>query len=175
MSGSVRPDLGTSPGDRLPIDQHIEPLFAYAYRLTGSFDLAEELTQQTFLVAHQHVHQLRDPANLRAWLMRILRNTFLKNRRRPQPIPASQVDLAVDQVACDDEREVAYDEEMLRAALSRLPDEFRVVVLMFYFEELSYREMALELDVPVGTVMSRLSRAKGHLRRMLLTPEKLTS
>jgi RNA polymerase sigma-70 factor (ECF subfamily) len=61
------------------------------------------------------------------------------------------------------------DRERLTAAVADLPDEFRVVVLMFYFEELSYQEIAGELEIPIGTVMSRLSRGKGHLRRKLET------
>ena len=59
------------------------------------------------------------------------------------------------------------DQEELGKALAELPDEFRLVVLMFYFEDLSYKEIAEQLELPIGTVMSRLSRAKGHLRRRL--------
>jgi RNA polymerase sigma-70 factor (ECF subfamily) len=61
----------------------------------------------------------------------------------------------------------AIDQQGLAEALAELPDEFRVVVLMFYFEDLSYKEIAEQLELPIGTVMSRLSRAKGHLRRRL--------
>ena len=69
MKGSERLEPGPSPvnsppGNLIPVEQHLDRLFAYAYRLTGSHDLAEELTQQTFLVAQQRVHQLRDPAKL---------------------------------------------------------------------------------------------------------------
>ena len=64
----------------------------------------------------------------------------------------------------------SIDREELAAALDELPDEFRLVLLMFYFEDLSYQKIAEQLDIPIGTVMSRLSRAKEHLRRRL-TPE----
>ena len=63
------------------------------------------------------------------------------------------------------------DQERLTAALHELPDEFRLVLLMFYFEDLSYQEMAEQLEIPIGTVMSRLSRAKGHLKARLVDAE----
>jgi RNA polymerase sigma-70 factor (ECF subfamily) len=175
MNGNEHPVAGPSPQPRLPVDQHLDQLFAYAYRLTGSLDLAEDLTQQTFLVAQQRIHQLRDPDRLAAWLMRILRNAFLKYRRGMKPLAARPLELDEEQLVCEHRSQAVYDEELLHAALQRLPEEFRIVVLMFYFEALSYREIAEELALPVGTVMSRLSRAKGHLRRMLMTPERLTS
>jgi RNA polymerase sigma-70 factor (ECF subfamily) len=175
MKRSERPDGGPPPAPALPVEEHLDRLFAYAYRLTGSVDAAEDLTQQTFLVAQQQMLQLREPEKLAGWLLKILRNAFLKTRRQPQPLVASQMELDVAELACGEARESEIDEERLRAALERLPEEFRVVVLMFYFEELSYREIADELALPVGTVMSRLSRAKRHLRGMLMTPEKLTS
>jgi RNA polymerase sigma-70 factor (ECF subfamily) len=175
MNGSEQPVNGPSPVPRLPVEEHLDRLFAYAYRLTGSQDLAEDLTQQTFLVAQQRIHQLRDPDRLAAWLMKILRNAYLKYRRGLKPLAARPLELAADQLVCEQTPHAIYDEELLHAALQRLPEEFRVVVLMFYFEGLSYCEIAKELALPEGTVMSRLSRAKGHLRRMLFTPERLTS
>jgi RNA polymerase sigma-70 factor (ECF subfamily) len=175
MNASDRPDSPCQHATALPIEDHVDRLFAYAYRLAGSVEAAEDLTQQTFLIAHQRQGQLREPEKLGSWLLKILRNAFLKSRRRPTPLVASQVEFDVAEIASGEARDVEIDEEQLQAALARLPEEFRVVVLMFYFEELSYREIAEELTLPVGTVMSRLSRAKGHLRHILLTPEKLTS
>jgi RNA polymerase sigma-70 factor (ECF subfamily) len=175
MNQSDCPDNGSPSVPALPVEEHVDRLFAYAYRLTGSVEAAEDLTQQTFLVAHQRLSQLREPDKLGSWLLKILRNAFLKTRRQPSPVVASQLELDVADVAGGEVRETEFDEELLRGALERLPEEFRVVVLMFYFEELSYRDIAQELALPVGTVMSRLSRAKGHLRHMLMTPEKLTS
>jgi RNA polymerase sigma-70 factor (ECF subfamily) len=174
MNGCDRPVTGSLPDCRLPVDQHLETLFAFAYRLTGSLDLAEDLTQQTFLIAQQRIDQLRDPSRLKAWLLKIMRNAFLKQLRRPR-FPVRDAFVDVDQLGGDEARELAYDEELLHAALQRLPEEFRVVVLMFYFEDLSYREIAEELALPIGTVMSRLSRAKSHLRGMLPLPAKLSS
>ena len=68
-----------------------------------------------------------------------------------------------------------FDPERLQNALDQLPSRFKVVVLMFYFEECSYREIAEQLELPIGTVMSRLSRAKGHLRDAVLAAEQAAS
>ncbi len=150
------------------VDEHMALLFAYAYRLTGSVDEAEELTQQTFLVAQQKIGQLREPGKVQAWLLKVLRNGYLKNRRKRRPMAATEaeidVNLFMEPVSADSE----WDTERLQQALDELPEEFRAVVLMFFFEQLSYREIAEQLELPMGTVMSRLSRAKDHLRGKLL-------
>ena len=149
-----------------------EPVYRYAYRLAGSAHDAEDLTQQTFLIAHQRLEQLRDPAKALAWLRTIARSCFLKSLRKWSP--AAEADLDVDlndwspqHVFREGSRDEPFDGERLQAALTELPDEFRLVVVMFYFDQLSYKEIAEQLDLPQGTVMSRLSRAKATLRRKL--------
>jgi RNA polymerase sigma-70 factor, ECF subfamily len=149
---------------------HHVAVYRYARRLVGCSCEAEDLTQQTFLIAQEKLDQLRDATRTAAWLLAIARNCFLKSRRRQQPATAEALGLEIDHVpdcppASDD-----IDREALASALAQLPDDFRVVLLMFYFEELSYQEIAAQLDLPLGTVMSRLSRAKGHLRAKLAPP-----
>lgn len=155
--------------------EHLDRLYAYAYRLTGAHDRAEDLTQQTFLVAQQRLDQLRDPDRGDSWLLSILRNLFLKNCRRRLPVPASQLQLEVDDLHASPSSESEFDDERIQQVLNRLADEYRVVVLMYYFEGLSYREVSAELKLPCGTVMSRLARAKTQLRRMLGTRERAVS
>ena len=149
---------------------HHAPLYRYAYRLCGCQAEAEDLTQQTFLVAQQKLHQLREADRAAAWLFAVLRSCFLKSLRKQRPSGGQAFDIEVEDlaVAAPDVDEI--DREQLAAALAELPDEFRLVVLMFYFEELSYQEIAQQLNIPIGTVMSRLSRAKGHLRKRLSPP-----
>lgn len=153
------------------IETHVDRVFAYALRLAGQHELAEDLTQQTFLLAQQHLHQLRDPDCVGRWLLRIVRNTFLKDCRKRLPVAASQMDLRIDEIHQAEVSSGCGDEEQVQLALSQLPEPFRTVVLMFYFEELSYREIAKELRLPMGTVMSRLSRAKRLLRESLTVLE----
>jgi RNA polymerase sigma-70 factor (ECF subfamily) len=145
---------------------HSDAMYRYASRLTGQSADAEDLTQQAFLLAQQKLHQLREDDRAAAWLFAIVRSCFLKAcRKRQQLAPAAEWNL--DEIA-DESPEIDHvDQEKLSKALAELPDEFRVVVLMFYFEDLSYKEIAEQLELPIGTVMSRLSRAKSHLRRRL--------
>jgi RNA polymerase sigma-70 factor (ECF subfamily) len=146
---------------------HHAALYRYAYRLCGCATEADDLTQQAFLVAQQRLHQLRDAERAGAWLYAVLRSCFLKSLRRQRPANAATLHLEVEEFAGPLPAAEEIDRERLAAALADLTEEFRLVVLMFYFEDLSYQEIAEQLEIPIGTVMSRLSRAKGHLRRLL--------
>jgi RNA polymerase sigma-70 factor (ECF subfamily) len=148
---------------------HQAELYRYAYRLSGSQADAEDLTQQTFLVARAKLGQVRQQDCRRAWLFAVLRNAWLKSRRRPGPTLGA-ADL-LDQLPSPEVADDPLDRERLQAALNELPDEFKLVLLMFYFEACTYQEIAQRLEIPQGTVMSRLSRAKGHLRAKLLRAE----
>jgi RNA polymerase sigma-70 factor (ECF subfamily) len=146
-------------------DQY-QTLYRYAFRLTGAVAEAEDLTQQTFLTAQQKWDQLRDPDKVRGWLFAILRRCYLKGRRKPVPVPWTNLD--ADRFdPPQDIPEDAIDSERIQEAINQLPDEFKLPVVMFYFEQCSYREIAAQLQIPLGTVMSRLSRGKAHLRRRL--------
>jgi RNA polymerase sigma-70 factor, ECF subfamily len=152
------------------IAAHHATVFRYARRLAGCPVEAEDLTQQTFLIAQQKLGQVRDQARAGGWLLAIARNCFLKSRRRQRPATAEAIGLTIDDVPNPTPSGESIDQEALHKALAELADEFRIVLLMFYFEELSYQEIAAQLELPVGTVMSRLSRAKGHLRARLAPP-----
>ncbi len=165
---------GTPAVAALVAEYHAQ-LYRYAYRLTGSVCDAEDLTQQTFLAAHRSLNQLRSEENCRGWLFSILRSYYLKLNRRRRPISAGNLDLDLDTVPDELPAELMIDQERLQTALDTLPDEFKLVLLMFYFEESSYREIADRLELPLGTVMSRLSRAKRHLRSKLEPAAKLES
>ncbi|MEQ8787323.1 MAG: sigma-70 family RNA polymerase sigma factor [Pirellulaceae bacterium] len=150
------------------IHEHHVPLYRYAFRLCGNVADAEDLVQQTFVVAQEKLHQLRQAESVRSWLFAVLRNSFLKSRRRPRPVSAEGLALDIDSLPEDVSRDDDIDRERLQQVLDGLPDEYRLVLVMFYFEECSYREIAEKLEVPLGTVMSRLSRAKQRMRCGLL-------
>ncbi len=150
--------------------KHHRELYRYAFRLAGCEAEAEDLTQQTFLVAHERLWQVREPEKVRAWLYRVLRSCYLHRQRRRRPVAAADLEFDVDTIP-QDEDSLDFDSERLQAALNELPDEFKIVILLFYFDECSYKEIAAELNIPLGTVMSRLARAKGHLRTRLLQAE----
>ena len=158
--------------DRLDIErlvvEHHQGVYGYAFRLTGRQVDAEDLTQQTFLIAKEKLGQVREMSKVRSWLFAVARSCFLKSRRKRVPWPATSVQLDLDRLPERLPPREDIDTERLQTALDELPAEFRLVLVMFYFEDCSYKEIAAKLDVPIGTVMSRLSRAKRHLRGRLL-------
>jgi RNA polymerase sigma-70 factor, ECF subfamily len=150
---------------------HHAAVYRYACRLCGCPTEAEDLTQQTFLIAQRKLHQLREAERACAWLLAVVRSCFLKSLRKARPLLIENVELVIDEESAKTPVFDEIDREQLTAALAELPDEFRIVTLMFYFEELSYQEIAKELEIPIGTVMSRLSRAKRNLRKRLTPTE----
>lgn len=151
------------------IGQHYELLYRVSFRLTGSVADAEDLTQQTFLTAQQKLHQLRELESAKSWLLTILRHHFFRNRSRTARQSVSLDSLPEPTGAIDEPTD--FDSEALQLALNELPEEFRFPLVLYYFQELSYHEIAAQLDIPLGTVMSRLSRGKQHLRRRLMSDE----
>lgn len=149
------------------VAEHHRGVFGYAFRLTGSVHDAEDLCQQVFLTAQRKLGQLRNADSVRSWLFAILRGCFWKSCRKRRPVLAGSLDLNMDSIPDQLAPDAEIDREQLQQVLSQLPDRYRLVLAMFYFEDLSYREIAEQLDLPIGTVMSRLARAKSQLRGML--------
>ena len=156
---------------RTLVAEHHLAVYRYAFRLAGSAPDAEDLTQQVFLIAQQRLGQLRRPEYARSWLFAVLRSCFFKMWQRPQPAAATSVGLNLDALPAEPEEIDEIEPARLQEAIGGLSAEFRVVLAMFYFEDCSYREIAEQLDVPIGTVMSRLARAKRQLRSMLFEAE----
>ncbi|MFM7072772.1 MAG: RNA polymerase sigma factor [Planctomycetota bacterium] len=145
---------------------HFVGVYRYAYRLSGQHATAEDLTQQTFTTALRFGGDVRSAEAIRSWLLRVCRRLFIRSLSRERQI----VDGLETSSLPAKESHTVWDVDVrdsLQAAIAALPEDFRVVVLMFYFEDISYREIADELGVPIGTVMSRLSRAKAQLRSVL--------
>jgi RNA polymerase sigma-70 factor (ECF subfamily) len=153
------------------VDEHYQSLYCYAFRLSGSAADAEDLTQESFCKAQENLSQLRDAGKIKAWLFRILRNTYLQNLRDDAKRPLvnlESVKNVPDHVAQDS---AGIDPEQMQQALADLPEGFRTPVILYYQKDFSYRQIAEHMDIPLGTVMSRLSRAKTYLRDRLLQPE----
>jgi len=151
------------------VDEHYEALYRYAYRLSGTTADAEDLVQEAFCRAQEKLGQLRELERAKAWLFSILRNTYLHRLRlgqRSRTVPLNDL----GDVAEPPENLPEIEPQKLQEALSELPEIFRTPVIMFYFEEFSYRDIAEQMEVPLGTVMSRLARAKSYLRSRLFPP-----
>lgn len=163
-SGSFQPTVAAL------VQAYYQAVYRFALRLSRSSTEAEDLTQQTFLIACGKIGDLRESGRARSWLFTIVRNLYLKTRRSRE-LENAPLEVGFEP-AVDWNWEVPFDSERLGQALDELPEAFRIPVLMYYFEDLSYKEIAAALEVPVGTVMSRLARGKEHLRNALGSPEQ---
>jgi RNA polymerase sigma-70 factor (ECF subfamily) len=151
------------------VDEHYEALYRYAYRLCGTAADAEDLVQEAFCRAQEKLDQLREPERAKAWLFSILRNGYLHRLRvsqHPRLVPLNDI----ADFAEPPENLPEVEPLKLQEALNELPELFRTPVIMFYFEDFSYRDIAEQMEVPLGTVMSRLARAKAYLRARLFPP-----
>jgi RNA polymerase sigma-70 factor (ECF subfamily) len=153
------------------VDDHYVALYRYAFRLTGSAADADDLTQEAFCKAQSHFSQLRDPGRAKAWLFSILRNLYLHRVRTDQQHRCVALGDVADVAEPPPEPLPEIDPVRLQLALNELPEAFRTPLILFYFEDFSYRDIAEQMDLPLGTVMSRLARAKAYLRVRLLKPD----
>jgi RNA polymerase sigma-70 factor, ECF subfamily len=148
-----------------------ERLYNFAHWLTQNREEAEDLVQETYVKALKGFSSFQPGTNFRAWIYRILRNTFFTSRTGLKATATVPLDLESDQDVLPTVRDTPEnvllqrsDQELVREALGRLVVPHREVLLLCEFEEMSYQEISATLAVPIGTVMSRLSRARRALR-----------
>jgi RNA polymerase sigma-70 factor (ECF subfamily) len=152
-----------------------DSLYNFAHWLTGNRVDAEDLVQETYAKALKGFKSFQDGTNLRAWMFRILRNTFLTSRtglmaRNTLSFEEESEEAEVRSAQVVTPESVLLrneNQQMVLDALAAVPVHYREIILLCEVEELSYREIAEVLSLPIGTVMSRLSRARNSLRQML--------
>jgi RNA polymerase sigma-70 factor (ECF subfamily) len=156
--------------------ENINGLYSYALILTRNHAEAEDLVQETYLRAIQAMGRLRAGSNMKGWLFTILRNVWfnqLRKWRNGPPMIGIEVGDGVADSIADSSKDShslyvsKVEAEQVRAAIQELPLDFREIILLREYDELSYQEIANILDCPVGTVMSRLGRARAKLRTLL--------
>jgi RNA polymerase sigma-70 factor (ECF subfamily) len=155
------------------VDQQYSPLFRFALSLAKSQADAADLTQQTFFLwASKGHHQLRDRSKAKSWLFTTLYREFLGQRRHEVRFLKIELDEAREEEMSILPDVNAFDSATVLQALHEVEEPFRAPLTLFYLEQFSYQEIADTLEVPSGTVMSRLSRGKALLRQRLLSKEE---
>ena len=151
------------------VGEHYEALFRFAMSLTRVESDAQDLTQQTFCVWAAKGHQLRDVSKVKTWLFTTLHRAFLGARRRETRFPHQDLEEVVEQsLAVSPDPAHPADCSQALAALARVDEVYQAAVALFYLEDCSYKEIAAILEVPVGTVKSRIARGIGQLREILV-------
>src|SRR5580704_914893 len=158
--------------------EHIDGLYSYAVALSRNRVDAEDLVQETYVRAIRAVGRLRKESNIKSWMFTILRNIWRNQLRQPRvavQMSGTDIDQLLPELQTPATKDphsllvTSWDQQQVRHAISQLPLESREIILLREFEDLSYQEIAGVLNCPIGTVMSRLGRARSKLR-VLLSP-----
>ncbi|PIR01364.1 MAG: hypothetical protein COV66_01855 [Nitrospinae bacterium CG11_big_fil_rev_8_21_14_0_20_45_15] len=147
---------------------HFELIFKSACRLTGNSLEAEDFAQETFYIGIKNFYQLKEHSKCKSWLFSILRNLFLKEIERKRNRIEVDFDAVCERLhdSSSIEKDLIKSElkRMIKDGLAKLDERLRLPLQMFYFEDKSYKEISEDMQIPIGTVMSRIARAKIHLR-----------
>jgi len=161
---------------------HFKALIRYAYRLTGNLEEAEDLTQEVLLKAFRFINQFKKGTNSKAWIFKIMTNTFInkyrKTKRNLKTIEFDKVSPFISKVTTSSDRVNFFEnpekiimkeimDEQISKALNNLPPSYKAVLLLAELGEFSYKEIADILGCPLGTIRSRLSRARDYMYNSL--------
>jgi RNA polymerase sigma factor (sigma-70 family) len=159
---------------------HIDSMYNFAFRLTNDEDDANDLVQDTYLKAYRFINSFQEGTNAKAWLFRILKNSFINDYRKKSKEP-SKVDYQEVEAVYNSNEDAEFEStsdlrieavqdligDEVAMALNGLPVDFRTVIILCDIEGFTYEEMAKILDIPIGTVRSRLHRARNLLKEKL--------
>jgi RNA polymerase sigma-70 factor (ECF subfamily) len=151
------------------VDAHYQALYRFALSLTRDADRAGDLVQETFCIWAEKNGQLRDRTKAKTWLFTTLHREFLAQARRSSRYSDEPVEDAAERIpaAAGDDPERQLDGQRAMELLGALDETFRAPLVLFYLQQHSYKEIAEILEIPIGTVMSRIARGKDLLRRRM--------
>jgi RNA polymerase sigma-70 factor (ECF subfamily) len=150
------------------VAEYYEPLYQFAFSLTRSEADACDLTQQTFYVWATKGHQLRDESKVKTWLFTTLHRAFLENRRKQSRFPHFELsEVPLELPSLSPALISQADSARVLSALGQVDEIYQSPVALFYLEDCSYKEIAVILDVPIGTVKSRMARGIAQLQKLL--------
>ena len=153
------------------VDQYYQMLYKFGFHLAGSESDAEDLTQETYHILFTKSGAIRDESKVKSWLFTTLYRLFLRRCRRRARFPETTFEMTEAELpVTEPEHAGNLDGAYVVAALQELEERFRSPLVMFYLEEFSYKEISAILKLPIGTIMSRLSRGKELLRKQLQVP-----
>ena len=151
------------------VSRHYEPLYRFAFSLTRTEADACDLTQHTFYIWATKGHQLRDPSKVESWLFTILHREFLSIRRRAVRFPHFELSDAIEDLPTIAPEVVnTLDAARVLEFLGQVQEPYQAALSLFYMEDYSYKEIADILEVPIGTVRSRISRGMAQLQQSIL-------
>ena len=164
---------------------HMDAMYNFALKLTNDEDEAQDLVQDTCMKAYRFIHSFEPGTYAKAWLFRILKNNFINDYRKKSRGPSKvEFEWVEQSITGDEDSEPAYQADLqaetvndmlgdeITAAIQALPVDFRMIIILCDLEEFSYEEMARILNIPIGTVRSRLHRARALLKESLATYAK---
>lgn len=154
------------------VDSYYDALYRFALSLSHNAQDASDLTQTTFLTWARKGHQIQDSDKVKSWLFTTLHRQFLGARRRLTRFPHHEVDSVETELPSVEPGAVdVTDANLVMTALQQIDEVYRIPLTLFYMDQRSYQEIADTLEIPIGTVMSRLSRAKTRLRQHIADAE----
>lgn len=150
------------------VSEHYTALYRFALALAKNESDAADFTQEAFLILAKHHQKIRRPESIKCWLFTTLHREFLRKARAQRIHPEVQFQVAEhERAAIEPNEHHSFDGQVALAALNRVEEKYRLALELFYLGDLSYKEISAFLGIPMGTVMSRISRGKAQLRRTL--------
>ena len=180
MSSLTKKELRKQDDFNEEIIPHLDALYNFGLRLTSDPNDAEDLVQDTIVKAYRFFDSYEKGTNAKAWLFRILKNSYINNYRKkskkPQEVDYDEVASFYESIRAERTETSDMEDKMFRElidddisnALDQIPEDFRTVVLLCDVEDFTYEEIANMLDVPIGTIRSRLHRGRNLLKAQLM-------